>query len=157
MILGWSDLTIGQWAAMTVDEWSETKEVLEGAGLIANGDICKWDKRQYKSDCSTARVKRFRNVTETPSESETETDTEGEKSPTPKIKWAKDLCRKHHISIPEHPDHGWADKIIDTYKDAKVATGARVPKEFPKDDELTAEEWEEAKRALAQIRGVANG
>lgn len=39
-----------------------------------------WDKRQYKSDTSTERVKRFRNakrdVSETPSEPETESDTE---------------------------------------------------------------------------------
>ena len=39
-----------------------------------------WDKRQYKSDTSTARVKRFRKrnetVSETPPETEAETDTE---------------------------------------------------------------------------------
>lgn len=39
-----------------------------------------WNVRQYKSDVSTERVKRFRkrerNVSETPSESDTETDTE---------------------------------------------------------------------------------
>lgn len=44
-----------------------------------------WAKRQYKSDTSTDRVKRFRNakrnVSETPSESETESDTE--KTPLP--------------------------------------------------------------------------
>jgi hypothetical protein len=41
-----------------------------------------WDKRQYKSDTSTERVKRFRErsetVSETPPETETETETETE-------------------------------------------------------------------------------
>lgn len=40
-----------------------------------------WDKRQYKSDTSNDRVKRYRdkkcNVTVTPPETDTETDTEG--------------------------------------------------------------------------------
>jgi hypothetical protein len=42
--------------------------------------INNWSKRQYKSDCSTERVKRYRNVTktlhETPPETETETETD---------------------------------------------------------------------------------
>lgn len=42
----------------------------------------KWDERQYKSDTSTGRVKRFRErsktVTETPSETETETEQKKE-------------------------------------------------------------------------------
>jgi hypothetical protein len=42
-----------------------------------------WNGRQYKSDVSTERVKRFRkrqrNVSETPPETDTETDTETEK------------------------------------------------------------------------------
>lgn len=49
----------------------------------ANGShhaIHGWEKRQYKSDSSTPRVKRFRKrfetVTETPPETETETETE---------------------------------------------------------------------------------
>jgi hypothetical protein len=49
--------------------------------------IHAWDKRQYKSDTSTERVKRFRErssnatetVNETPPDTETETDTETDK------------------------------------------------------------------------------
>ena len=37
-----------------------------------------WDKFQYKSDTSTERVKRFRNVTVTPPDTDTDTDTETE-------------------------------------------------------------------------------
>jgi hypothetical protein len=38
-----------------------------------------WDKRQFKSDVSTERVKRFRNSKVTPPETETETETETER------------------------------------------------------------------------------
>jgi hypothetical protein len=57
------------------------------AGLIdvrkggANGSYIAphgWEKRQYKSDTSTERVKRFRNVAVTPVETAPETDTEAE-------------------------------------------------------------------------------
>jgi len=64
------------------DELSTTLSTLEDSGLWADGDICNWDKRQFKSDTSTERVKRFRkqgcNVTVTPSESESDTDTDTE-------------------------------------------------------------------------------
>ncbi|MDE2472323.1 MAG: hypothetical protein KGL35_27225, partial [Bradyrhizobium sp.] len=64
---------------------------LVSAGLLdeSNGLISphNWQIRQYKSDVSTERVKRFRkrvgnvsrNVSETPPETETETETETEK------------------------------------------------------------------------------
>ncbi len=69
----------------------ETKEAVSSAfqplikvGLIVTQNetfrIVSWRKRQYKSDTSTERVKRFRkrsrNVTETAPETETETETE---------------------------------------------------------------------------------
>ena len=73
------------------------------AGLIdvrkggANGSYIAphgWDKRQYKSDTSTERVKRFRNVSvtaiETPPETETETETEGLTANAIKPKRARD-------------------------------------------------------------------
>ncbi len=43
-----------------------------------------WGKRQYKSDTSTERVKRFRNVSETPrarTDTDTDTDTDKKKEP----------------------------------------------------------------------------
>lgn len=52
---------------------------VDGAHYAPHG----WDKRQYKSDGSTERVKRFRErsktVTETPPETETDTESETEK------------------------------------------------------------------------------
>jgi hypothetical protein len=66
-------------------------DMLKAAGLIDGDKKLKphgWEKRQYKSDTSTDRVKRFRersrNVTETVSETapdtDTETDTETDKN-----------------------------------------------------------------------------
>jgi transcription elongation factor Elf1 len=75
----------------TVESVSTLLERLRNAGLIecrnggANGSFHaprKWDERQYKSDTSTDRVKRFRqrskSVPETPPDTETEADTEEE-------------------------------------------------------------------------------
>ena len=65
-------------------------EKLIAAELIDHDDAGlhphNWNTRQYKSDVSTDRVKRFRNaernVSETPPETETETETETEKKET---------------------------------------------------------------------------
>jgi hypothetical protein len=59
---------------------------LKEAGLIDEDDQGlrphNWDKRQYKSDISTERVKRFRNVSkavsETPPDTDTDTDTDSD-------------------------------------------------------------------------------
>lgn len=75
------------------DEWAATKAVLLDKKLITEGGRpTAWDKRQYLSDSSTARVaahrakkkaekKRACNVTETPPD--TDTDTEVKASLTP--------------------------------------------------------------------------
>lgn len=71
---------------------SETESAfheLKKCGLIdVSKTGCKphsWEKRQYKSDTSTDRVKRFRErsktVTVTPPDTETDTDTETDKKP----------------------------------------------------------------------------
>jgi len=57
---------------------------------LENGKISphNWGRRQYKSDVSTDRVKRFRerkrNVSETPPDTDTDTDTERKKVSSPK-------------------------------------------------------------------------
>ena len=76
----------------TVESVSSLFHRLESAGLIVcrNGSYSpyKWAERQYKSDTSTDRVKRFRqrsrNVTETAPDTETEADTEKKKVTPPK-------------------------------------------------------------------------
>jgi predicted transcriptional regulator len=77
---------------VTEDAVSTLLERLRSGGLIArrsggtNGAYdapYKWEERQYKSDTSTQRVKRFRQrsktVTETPSEPDTESEEEKKK------------------------------------------------------------------------------
>jgi len=59
---------------------------LSSHGLIVDGKPHNWDSRQFQSDSSTERVKRFRersgNAEETPSE-QNRTDTEQKEPPTP--------------------------------------------------------------------------
>ena len=63
---------------------TRARQKLESLSILGsnNGNMVflNWEKRQFRSDCSTERVKRFRNVTrnniETPPETETETETE---------------------------------------------------------------------------------
>lgn len=75
------------------DEWSETKAVFVSKGFIdEDGNILNWDKRQFISDTSNERVKRYRerkkqaeadgdmpdvtdcNVTVTPPDTDTDTE-----------------------------------------------------------------------------------
>jgi len=72
---------------MKPEKFQPELEKLITAGLIDHDDNGlrphNWQGRQYKSDVSTERVKRFRNggrnVSETPPETEQSTDTEAEK------------------------------------------------------------------------------
>lgn len=67
---------------ITLDEWEATKMVLLSKNLIGSDNKpVAWNKRQFVSDSSTARVARHRekakqecNVTVTPPETETETE-----------------------------------------------------------------------------------
>lgn len=105
-------------------EWELTKKEFEKRGLIIKDTINGWTTRQYKSDDSYARVKRFRNVSETPElkdvtvtvtppETETETETELKESfdrfrkAYPGTKRGLDVeydnlkncCKKHKLKI----------------------------------------------------------
>ena len=159
------------------DEMAETLSTLEDAGLWADGDICKWDKRQYKSDNSTSRVKRFRkrqcNVTETPSETETETDTEGEEEAPPtkkQINFARSLLAVHGLTIDkwqlwnypgtvfigdEFLNVADIDKIVAQFKGKPVDNSPRpyLAPEAP-DPDLTPEEREASLKALEEARGA---
>jgi hypothetical protein len=73
------------------DKLQPELETLVEAGLIDHDDTGmhphNWKGRQYKSDVSTPRVKRFRNskrnVSETPPDTDTDTDTEKKKDAAP--------------------------------------------------------------------------
>lgn len=80
---------------ITEVEWHETKKIFIERGFIdKTNKILNWDKRQYISDSSTERVKRFRKrhetVTVTPSDTDSEADTEQKQKrknpPTPQGK-----------------------------------------------------------------------
>jgi hypothetical protein len=72
---------------ISLQELVETKEAFTKKGLLVDGKISNWNKRQYTSDSSTSRVRkhreRQRNGNETlqqrsvtPSDTDTDTDTE---------------------------------------------------------------------------------
>ena len=74
---------------LDVETFHETFSALHDAGLFdkevgrdSHTEPHNWKKRQYKSDSSTERVKRYRKrsatVTETPPEADTDTDTDTE-------------------------------------------------------------------------------
>jgi len=75
---------------ITTDELARTREVFRAKRFLDDQfKIRNWNKRQYKSDDVSARVKKHRegkkkqscNVSVTPSESDTDTDTEKNKNP----------------------------------------------------------------------------
>jgi hypothetical protein len=74
---------------ISADELTRTKEIFKSKGFLnSEGKIRNWNKRQYKSDDVSARVKKHReekkkqlgNVSVTPSESDTDTESERNKN-----------------------------------------------------------------------------
>ena len=94
----YNDEELAHIAGIDRDEATAAIEWFSKLGMIDEDDdgvliITNWDKRQFKSDDSTERVrkhreKRYRNVAVTPPETETdtETDTEAEERQKPKRK-----------------------------------------------------------------------
>lgn len=88
MVLDWSDHGgIAFMLRMQPGKLRAGRIALHAAGLLdENGQPVGWEERQFESDVSTPRVKRFRErymkrpetVTETPSETDTDTDTDSE-------------------------------------------------------------------------------
>lgn len=69
---------------VSIDEWMDTKAIFLDKNFIdKDNKLTNWDKRQYRSDTSTERVRKFRekkkqrcNVSVTPPDTDTDTDTE---------------------------------------------------------------------------------
>jgi len=82
------DRVICQQLRLTNDEWNECSRRLRDEGLIdSDYQPINWNKRQFKSDTSSDRVRKhrlklLRNVSETPPETETETEAETDKTLT---------------------------------------------------------------------------
>lgn len=97
------------------EEWSLTKAVLVSKGLIDDeSSPAAWDKRQYVSDSSAARVRAHRerkktavkqkcNVTVTPPDTDTDTDTEvrASEAPAPKTTVAVQEYENNTVSIDQ--------------------------------------------------------
>ena len=152
-------------------------DILKQAGLIDGDKKLKphgWEKRQYKSDTSTERVKRFRerssNATETVSETvpdtDTETDTETDKNQK-KIPKKRDRSAgyaefdKFWVVYPRKVNKGFAMKAWE--KAASKAAPALIiaaveawkgSKGFPEPDFVPhASTWLNGERWLDQLEG----
>ena len=97
---------------MSAEDMQKAVDYLSSAGLLdASEDGYaphKWAERQYKSDVSTDRVKRFRErsmkqpstVSETSPDTDTDTDTETEKKEEPRKR--DNAPRKKKTALPEN-------------------------------------------------------
>lgn len=128
---------------ITPAELVNTREVFKQKRFLGdNGKIRSWDKRQYKSDSSTGRVRKhrdklrngdetLRNVSVTPSESDTdsEKDTSADKPPTrvsreTSPEWLLDF----KLAYPARAgDQGWRRAV--KAANARIAEG-HTPDEF---------------------------
>lgn len=102
---------------ISMDDWMATKSVLLAKNLIA--EDCRptaWDKRQYVSDSSAARVAAHRarkkaekkpacNVTETPPDTDTDTDTDHSHTPAQVHEAAADAEQPTTAPLPTAGPH----------------------------------------------------
>lgn len=129
--------------ALGIDDetFHETLVLFRQKGFVdENRQILNWDKRQYKSDTSTSRVKKYRekstaqqretfqkrfcNGDETVPESESESDTESKR------------YKNIYISIPQNADFDefWATAVKRVGKDAAKRKYEIARRTVPKDD-----------------------
>ena len=99
---------------MTEVETQTLIEILKNNKLLddtSNGIIPhNWSGRQYKSDVSTDRVKRFRKRSETPEETPPETETETEKKECS----SNDIFEKWWKEVPKKVGKGGARRAFNT-------------------------------------------
>ena len=96
----------------TEEEATRLVEVLVKRGLLdtdgANTAPHNWHIRQFESDNSTERVKRFRNVTETLPESEADTETEPEQS---RAETEASRVKPRSVRAPVLPDDEYLEAL----------------------------------------------
>lgn len=99
---------------ITPAELVNTRDVFKQKGFLGdNGEISNWNKRQYKSDSSTERVRKHRaektkrkgNVSVTPSDSDSDSDTESERTKNPSA--SATPTRKAKILLERAGDPPW--------------------------------------------------
>ena len=100
------------------DEWAESKALFVSKNIIdADNNPLAWDKRQFSSDSSAARVEKHRkkvkqacNVSVTPPEqiqNRTDTDSEAEKTKTPRAPRFDAQAHLVEIGIPADLSADW--------------------------------------------------
>lgn len=123
---------------ITPEELAETKEVFAKKGLLNEGKIAKWNKRQYTSDSSTDRVRkhreRKRNADETlqqrsvtPPDTDTDTESKREKRAT-RLPSDFSLTQERRSIATDHglnPDRTFAN-FCDYWKSAPGSKGRKL-------------------------------
>lgn len=142
------------------DEWLKTKLALTSKYLIDdNNNPCAWDMRQYVSDSSSERVRRYRekqkndvtkcNVSVTPPDTNTESYTD--------IELDKSNSRAHFKKPTKTDIHNFceAEKICinaDAFLDHYNANGWMVGKSKMKDWKPTVRNWARRELEFKQSR-----
>ena len=141
---------------VTETEWQATKTRLIDKGLIdEDGQPEAWDKRQYVSDSSAARVrkhrekvKRYSNVTETKSnavDTDTDTDTDKKEGDKPPVK-AKRFSPPTNSDVMNYfveqgLSFGDAGNEADKFSDFYASKNWNVGKNKMKDWKAAARNW----------------
>lgn len=108
--------------SMAVDRLIELRILASENGKLR---FINWDKRQFKSDDVTARVKRFRNVSVTPPDTDTETDTDNTTPPPPKgERAARGGFDKFWSAYPRKKSKGQAEKAFNALKPSEQLLSA---------------------------------
>lgn len=122
---------------ISLEEWQETKHIFLSKNLIDEHNVpVNWDKRQYVSDSSAERVRRYRekkkqgcNVTVTPPDTEADTDTDTEYISTTTAMPEPSFYEKFIM----HPDWSPKGKSWDKYIKINGLTAEEVTGDVFKD------------------------
>jgi len=126
--------------AATVDETAETVSGVSAAfrqiGMIRDGAIVAWSKRQYQSDSSTARVRKFRQKqrSETPETAETQNVTAETVSETHETHQSRAEQSRAEQSTADQNARGRANGLADKpRRGAHLLNGGKPPPELHPD------------------------
>ena len=135
--------------------------LIESELIVTDGEtfqIPTWRKRQFKSDSSTERVKRFRkrggNVTETPSEqnrTDTEQNREKQRFIAPLSEPDPNLSERIEAIIRKHPQNRQTPAPVRAWFQNEIASSAN-----PEALVSAIERWQENYLATTETKFVAN-
>jgi hypothetical protein len=108
-----------------------------------------WDKRQYKSDTSTDRVKRFRERSKTVTVTPPDTDTEQNKKKTPTVS-KKSFTRPTIDDVRDYCDSRNNGIDPQAFIDHYEANGWKVGRNSMKDWKASVRTWERSRKERSQ-------